>query len=98
MGPHSSDGKQVGQLPVDGLLPNFTVGLDEIDMHDESVLPHLHEFEYARKMLPRIEAASPQPSLDDQIPGDIEKWDLLNEVAQSQRPMKNRGGPQSCAE
>ena len=38
---------------------------NEIEPHDESVLPHLPEFEYALKMFPTIEAAEPQPNLDD---------------------------------
>ena len=69
---HSSDGQKVGHLPVARLLPHFNVDFDKIEPHDESVLPHLHEFEYARKMFPMIEAAEPQPNLDDWIPGDTE--------------------------
>ena len=89
--PHSSDGQKVGHLPVDGLLPHFNVDFDKIEPHDESVLPHLHDYEYPLKMLPTIEAAEPQPNLDDWTPGDTERFEMSDEVAHSQKPVKKRG-------
>ena len=54
-------------------------------------MPHAHEFEYALKMFPKIEAAEPQPNLDDWTRGDTEGWNVFNDVAQFQKPMKKRG-------
>ena len=72
--PHKRDGQKVGRLPVEGLLPHFNIDLDEIHMHDESVLPHLHDYEYALRMFPRIGAAPPQPNLTDWVPRSVEGW------------------------
>jgi len=89
--PHSSDGQKVGHLPVEGLLPHFNVDFDKIEPHDESVLPHLHDYDYALKMFPTIEAAEPQANLDDWTPKDTEDFEMFNEVALSQKPIKSRG-------
>ena len=83
-------GRRLATCP-DELLPHFNIDFDEIYPHDESVLPHLHEFEYAFRMFPKIEVGEPQPNLDDWTPGDIERCDMSNEVAQLQKPMKKRG-------
>ena len=88
--PHSSDGQKLGHLPVDGLLPHFNVDFDEIEPHEESVLPHLHDYDYALEMFPTIEAAELQPNLDDWTPGDTERFEMLDEVAHSQKPVKKR--------
>ena len=91
MRPHSRDGQNVGHLPVEGLLPHSNVDFDKIEPHDKSVLPHLHDYDYALKMFPTIEAAEPQPNLDDWAPGDTEGFEMFDEVARSQKPMKKRG-------
>ena len=83
--PHITDGQKVGHLPVEGLLPHFNIDPDEIDMHDQSVLPHIHEYEYAFSMFARIKAAHPQPNLTDRVPGSIERWNTSDEMDHSQK-------------
>ena len=43
------------------------------------------------RLFPTIEAAKPQPNLDDWTPGDTERFEMSDAVAQSQKPIKKRG-------
>ena len=42
-------------------------------------------------MSPTIEAAEPQPNLDDWTPRDTERFEMSDEVAHSQKSVKKRG-------
>ena len=84
-------GRRLATCPSTDCCPHFNIDFDKIEPHDESVLPHLHEFEYALKMFPMIEAAEPQPNLDDWTPGDADRFEISDAVAQSQKPIKKRG-------
>mgnify|MGYP000671343173 FL=1 len=70
---------------------DFKIDFDKIEPHDESVLPHLHDYDYALEMFPTIEAAEPQPNLDDWTPGDNDRFEMSDEVAYSQKSVKKRG-------
>ena len=61
--------RQGGQSTVGDPLPTFSL---EGELHDESLLPHLHSNAEIKRMLPETQAAPIQPDAEDWIPAPTE--------------------------